>query len=347
INNVYGTVGNEKGDLTASLAAGLYGLVPFRKVAVLGLYGIPEYQWWRKLVERRAWNGRYGTVLVVEGARWRVNGELSERKEAVFAAWDLWQTVTSRRDLGRGDLEFRALGSLWVFAGAAEARVRFRKQDLGEEAFPLLQLERNERSKAAGLRWRPSHRFAFGVGYANLEGEFTSSPQDRSYDGHAWLADLRWQGRAMALELEAQRNDLKPRPGSAFAPFVGTTWNYRLTSDPDRPWQWGVYGHRYITWSAGVAGYAIDRRSGALLGWRGRSRLAAGVFAEVGMADLAGGGGQWNIRAQGVRLDWSGYGPTGLSLGATREERTGGGESVTVTRFLASLRFSSARGWWR
>lgn len=347
LDNVYGTAQGKVADFSAAVASGLLGYVPFGRKAMLAGYGVPEYVWWRKLENRRVWNGEYGAAALFQGSRVRFLGRLADHRRAVYPSFDLLQPINGRESLALGEAELRVAGRFWVFAASEERRYRFRRGELPREMGSLRELERNQRASRAGLRWRPREGVVLGAAYGKVEVTFPYATVDRGAEGSGLVVGADWEGKSVRGHVAAERFSLEPQPGSAFPAFRGTTWRYDLGNQTDRRILWGFYGSRRLSFALAGAAYATVRREGVRLG----ARLAPGstllLFAEQGRESwVPPTRSPVDVRAAGFQLNLPLAGELGFSLQASREVRDQNQAELSVTRLLATVRWASGQSWW-
>lgn len=334
----------KQSDVSAQAGAGLAGFLPLGEKLVLAGYALPEYQWWRDQDERRGWIGRYGLGMVGYFNRLTVE-VLGSRDEAPrYASAEAEVPVDVRRDWGRVNVELGLSGRLAVYAGGGERRWRYPGPEAGTA---VRDLERDERRRSAGLRWRPRRGVTVSAGAERSEVDFLDPADDRSASGDGVALGLSFEGRRSGLEAEAVRWTLDPERGATFAPFDGTTGRGRLWWEPSRRTEWSVYANRSIGFSVRAASmYYVQRRVGTAfsfpLGWR----TTGTVFGETGSNDYVGtaAGFREDAESYGARLSITVFRASRLEIGAWRERYDSpvpGGDR-DVTRIVTSLAFGGA-----
>jgi hypothetical protein len=356
VDNVYGTVVDQKSDFTATASLGVHGYLPAGPKLVFALYALPEYVWWNDLSYLRGWNGKYG--LGVFGYFNRVTLELQAGN---------WQTqqfystvnpipVNVKQQRGAATLEVEVLGRLSVFGTAGEDRWRYDEQSAGALPGEILQLsDRNETLVEGGLRYHFSDSFALAISYEKVTTDFLADVADRSNSGEGRTLELDLRGHHLWAIARVTDLSLRAEGASDFPPFDGTTGQVQVGWKPGGKLEWQAYGGRNISYTLlALQSYYIDERWGlglqSPLGWRTTGR----IFWEQGRdkyPDLIGDGAQRTD-------DFDGYGLTlSVKLGsgsavALEGSRTNHTSIVpesnrSITRVLVTLSFAGAGGqWW-
>ncbi len=356
VNNVFDTATDTTSDVTATAGAGLHGYVPIGPKLTLGAYALPEYVWWRRLANRRVWNGRYGVGLFGYFNRLTVEAKASDSRQQQYASSEVEQPVNLRQQEGKLDVEVKLLERLAVFATASEDRFRYRRQDLAGSALDLLLLDRDERHAGGGLRYRWSESVMVGVGVEHVGVDFVRAERDRSAAGDAPVFEAALDGKRLRLDANIMFPTLRPQSGSQFVRFSGTTGRVQLGFKPVGRLEWQLYGGRNLAFSVSTdSPYFIDERAGLAvqspLGWRatGQAFYERGRDVYSGLVAEAGTIRRTDLRAFGGGADLAIGRHTWLSLQASRTDYSSAGPfgDRSITRVQTGLRFGSAAAeWW-
>ena len=356
VDNVYGTVVDQKSDFTATASLGVHGYLPAGPKLVFALYALPEYVWWRDLDYLRGWNGKYGVgvfgyfnrvTLEMQAGNWQTQQYYSSVNPV---------PVNVEQQRGAATLEVEVLGRLSVFGTAGEDRWRYEEQNAGALAGEILQLsDRNETVVEGGLRYRFSGAFALAIGYEKLTTDFVNDEHNRSNSGDGRFVELDLRGHRLWATARVTDVALRPQESSEFASLDTTTGHAQIGWKPGGKLEFQAYGGRSISYTLlALQSYYTDERWGLgvqmPLGWRSTARL----FWEQGRNNYPRMTGE----SVGRTDDLDGYGASlNLKLGsgsavgleASRTDYTSILPEYTrsITRVQVNLSLAGAGGqWW-
>jgi hypothetical protein len=356
VDNVYGTVVDQKSDFTATASLGVHGYLPAGPKLVFALYALPEYVWWNDLSYLSGWNGKYG--IGVFGYFNRVTLEMQAGN---------WQTqqfyssvnpipVNVEQKRAAATLEVEVLGRLSVFGTAGEDRWRYEEQTAGTLPGEILQFsDRDETLVEGGLRYRFGGTSAFAIGYEKLTTDFLSETQNRSSSGDGRFVELELRGNRVWMTARVTDVALRAQEGSEFESLDTTTGQAQIGWKPGGKMEFQAYGGRSISYTlAAIQSYYTDERWGLAvqlpLGWRSTAR----VFWEEGRNEYPPMTGE----SVGRTDDLEGYGASltiklgrgsAVGLEGSRTDYTSILPEYTrsITRVKVFLSLAGAGGqWW-
>lgn len=289
VRNLYssGGQGVAPNDYTATVGAGFRAYLRNGPKAVWRAQVLPEYVWWGKQPERRQLNGRYTLgfhgffnrlTLEVQGGR--------EQQQQVVTP-EVPVPVSARNDQGEILAEIELSHALFAFTATSVNRQKNLVKEIDDPAVnSIALLDREDRIARVGLRWQPREHWSVALGAERSETEFDRDVFDRSNAGTAPVAEARFEGRRLAVNLDAAARSLEARQGDAFVPFDGVTGNAAITLGSRGRLSGGVYGNRNLLYSLSQDyGYLTDQRLGLLLNVGFRQRTQVRFFAETGTND--------------------------------------------------------------
>jgi hypothetical protein len=356
VDNVYGTVVDQKSDFTATASLGLHGYLPAGPKLVFALYALPEYVWWRDLDYLRGWNGKYG--VGVFGYFNRVTLELQagnwQTQQFYSSVNPVPVNVEQRR--GAATLEVEVLGRLSIFGNAWGDRWRYESPSGGTLPTDILELsDRDETAVGGGLRYRFSEAFILAFGYEQLTTDFLSETQNRSNSGDGRFIEFDLRGQHLWATAYVSAVALRPEGNSKFVSLDTRTGHAQIGWKPRGKLEFQAYGGRSISYSLlALQGYYTDERWGLAvqspLGWRTIAR----VFWEQGRNEYPRMTGESDGRTD----DLNGYGASlniklgrgsAVGLEGSRTDYTSilPEDTRSITRVRVFLSLAGAGGqWW-
>lgn len=285
VDNSLGASGDEKGDFTASMGAGLRAYFHTGPKIYWVVRALPEYVWWRENTERRRLGGRYGVGAFAFFNRLTVEATGEKTLEQAFVSPEV--AALARAGSARGgvvaDLAITDRISLFTEVKRSELRTEVS----GDEA-PFDQFDRDETFLRGGARYRLRRGFSIGLGVERATIDFIDAPgrQDRSSTGTSPFFQLRQQNEDRFFNLEVASRSADPRPGSSFVPFDSATARLTAGFNTGNRLSSSVYGGRGIVYTLAEGySYLVDDRVGAALDVKVSQRTSARLFVEAGRND--------------------------------------------------------------
>lgn len=343
-------------DLTATAAAGVHAYLRPRPSLYFAAHAIPEYAWWKDNEKRTVTNWSYGAGAFVFSSRFTLEAAVTSARHQEYVSSEFEQLVNTRRDESRATVELPLFGRLAVYASGSATEWRYRKDDLeGSAGELLLSLDRDENRIGGGVRVRLREGFSFGVGAERLDIDFLRPDRDRSSSGTSPVAEVAWEGGALALGARASWVSLEPKEGSQFIPFEDVLGSVQLRYEPAGRTSIVAYTGRTLGFSyLDERPYYADTRTGLSLerrlGWRSGVR----IFVEAGNQDFTAVDGGAGARAEdltavGGALTLQVRRSLSVTIGASRSEYDSqdAERDRSVTRIEVSLRSGNQRAqWW-
>lgn len=344
-------------DLTATATVGLHAYLPFSRKLTLGAYYLPEYVWWDDNEQRSLWNWRTGAGLFGYFNRLTVELRYVDDRQQSFLSTEFEQLVNIARRGPQAGLDIEFLRRLHLFGRYAMDEWRHREEDLPEDAgATLVDLDRDEETITAGLRYTPSETVSIGAGYQWWATDFIEPERDRSNEGGGPTVELDLTGKRLRLGASVAWLDLTPRDAnSQFIAFTETSGDVTAAWRPGARLEFQLYGSRRPTYSVSdPSPYYLTERWGLGIGLPLGRLLNGRLYWEDGQdlyTEIPGVRVERQDDVSTVGLDFDmplGRG-FGLHIGGTRTEYASSepGQDRTVERVQLSLRLSGpGAGWW-
>ncbi len=356
VDNVYFTETNKKFDLTATIGVGAHAYLPIGPRMTLGMYALPEYVWWRDLSNRRGWNGAVGTGLFGYFNRITVEVEAGGSRHQQYASSEVEVPVNMEDRRVSAVVEVQVAGKLSLFGRGRVDQWRYTQRGLTTDLENrLILLDRDERSSGGGARFHFTKDTSLGLGAEQVINDFIHPERDRSNSGTAPLAELSLKGGHVRLTASAVFLDLKPRNGSGFVAYKGTTGHFRVAWQPAGKLEMQCYGGRDLAYSIEPAtSHYLDERTGialqSALGWRavGRVFIEAGHDSYVSEPGAAPGRTE-DLKAYGATVNLRLTRRATVVLGGDRTDYTSsdGIYDRSVTRVQTSIQVTGGKSqWW-
>jgi len=355
-NNVFVTAeGDTVDDVTATVGAGVHGYSRAGSDVILAFHALPEYVWWRKLENRRVWNGRYGLGAFGFFNRLRFETTATTGRQTQYLSSEVEQPVNVRRNGLAAGLEVDLPGRFAVFGSRDLIQWRYREEDAaGEIGEQLVLLDRDEDRFRAGVRYAFTDHLRIGLGVEIGQVDFVRPERDRSSSGTSPMLELAIDGRHVDIQVLLIAADLEPEGDSEFVPYDDPLGRVQLRWKPRAKLEWQLYARSNLVYSLiDESPYYTDRRLGLAALMPFGHRAAGRVFVEAGTNQYAP-----LADAEPREDDVTAYG-AGLVLnltkeivfyaGATRTEtdRGAGVGTRTVDRILVGLTLGSGTSeWW-
>lgn len=289
-NNVFGTADEEPiepvSDWSATISAGLRGVLPVGSKVYVRADVLPAYIWYRELTGRRTLGGSYGASLF--GFFNRMSLEVRGHADQSIGALnsEVETRVVRRQYDGGVNVEVDLTRALSAFVGGDAQRLQFR---LGGEAPVLLidveEFDRTEGLARAGLRYRFSESASVSVGAEATRTEFDNVPL-RNNETRAYLLGIHFARPRFYLALAGAYREGRPYGSSAFPEYSTPSGSYFLSYYVNRALEFRVYGNRRVAYGGDPGTpYYIDTRNGAGINVQVRPRLLLRGFGEFGEND--------------------------------------------------------------
>jgi hypothetical protein len=271
-------------DFTATVGAGLRAYVRNGPRATWTAKVLPEYVWWQKQDERRRLDGRY--LLGFQGYFNRLTLEVQagRQQQQRIVTPEVPVLVSERRDGGEVLVEVGLGSALSLFTAYSVNQLDSLVEDIDDPRVQELdQLNRDERVLRAGLRWQRSERWMVALGAERSEVEFDRVTVDRSNEGVAPVAEVRFEGNRLQARADVAFRSLEAREGSLFVPYDRVTGGAAVFVEASRLVTPSVYFNRGLIYSLFPQyAYLEDERLGAALDFDLGRRTRARVYAEQG-----------------------------------------------------------------
>lgn len=271
-------------DFTATVGAGLRAYVRNGPKATWTAKVLPEYVWWARQPDRRRLDGRY--LLGFQGYfnRLTVEVQSGRQQEQRIITPEVPVLVSGRQDGGEALVEVGLTGALSVFSSYGLARLENLVDDVEDPRVQeLAALDREERIVRAGLRWRPRRQWTVSLGAERSEVEFGDAAVDRSNEGTAPIAAVRFEGNRLHASADLAARSLEARQGALFVPYERVTGAAAVFLNAGGRVTPSVYFNRGLVYSLlPQYAYLEDERLGAALAIRGGRRTVGRIFAESG-----------------------------------------------------------------
>lgn len=330
-------------DWSVTLSAGLRAYLPVGPRTTVAAFALPEYVYWQEREEARRGNQRFGVGAFTYFNRLAVEVTATRVEDLDYVTAASAERVATRGDALALDLELPIGRRISLVASGTLSES---EHDLDREslAFGLADLDREDRSYRAGLRWYLTPALSLTGTAGRTESDFASGADDRSNRGDSWSVGLAWNRPKLGVSLTTERSDIEPEPGSRFGGFEGSTWRGQVGWRPRERFGLSLYGQRQLAYSVLASEpFFLDQRFGAALSFGIGWRLRLELFAERGELDYTetavATGRVDDLSAHGARLS----APLGrrfrFSVGARWVELESDlpGQGYEVTEILGSI----------
>jgi hypothetical protein len=284
VDNSFGVSDGTKGDLTATVGAGLRAYFRTGPKVYWRIQALPEYVWWRENSDRRRLNGRYGLGAYAFWNHLTLEATADRAQEQKFVSPEVSALTQARSYRGALAIDFRVTDRISLFAGAERIGLRNLVSRAPGEA-PFDQFDRDENFLRGGARYRLPRGFSIGAGVEHAAIDFIDAPErtDRSNVGTSPFLELSQQNEDRFFNLEIAARSADPRPGSSFVPFSSTTAKLTAGFGTGSRLSTSAYGSRGIVYTlASGYSYLEDDRVGGSLNFKVSHRTSVRMFAEVG-----------------------------------------------------------------
>jgi len=288
VRNLFTTGESPPNDVTATAGAGFRAYLHNGSKATWKAQVLPEYVWWSQQSDRRKLNGRYLLDFYGFFNRLTLEAHGGREQQQEIITPEVPVPVSSRRDGGALFTEVEATQTLFAFGRYAFARQESLADTLADPRTGGLELlDRNERTAAVGLSWRPRRPWSLSLGVEQTREDFDRDVLDRSSSGTSPIVEVHFQGRRLDFRTDLAARSLEARQGSLFVPFDDVTGNAVATLRGRNRLSSSVYANRNILYSVSTsyAYFTDDKLGGALALALGR-RAQARLFAETGTHDF-------------------------------------------------------------
>ncbi|MGZ4778679.1 MAG: hypothetical protein ACXV5L_05745, partial [Thermoanaerobaculia bacterium] len=252
-NNVFGSSDARVSDWRSTASAGADLILPFgRKVYVLGVAD-PEYTWYKKLTNRRAFGGTYGGSLLGLFNHLSVEAGGTTAKTVRAVSSEIDEPVPGRLTDTFARTEFDIFQRLSLFGSAERQQHRF---DLpSADSFSdldLQQLARDDTFFRGGVRYKIRSYADVSLAAETGRSEFVSAPQTDN-DTRAVLLGFHYDRPRFFVNLSGGARRWEPRGVlSTFPSFSSGTGSYYASYELVAPIVVDVYGNRSAVYSISV-----------------------------------------------------------------------------------------------
>jgi hypothetical protein len=252
-SNVFGTSGEDTvSDWTITARAGIGVIVPLGKKVYLRGDILPEYIWYASLTDRRQWGGVYSGSILMFFNRLSFEGDYVSRVTPGYPNSEISAQVLTDSQAAFAKVEVDVTGRISAFAQFAYDEYSFRP--LGDEPPPvvgdnLADLDRREGGLRAGMRYKVSPSFDFGVAGEATAAEFPQQPTLADNESTAVLVSVHYDQPRFFVNLSGGYRDGRARNGSSFVPFQTGTGSGYVSYNIIKPLTLDAYGRRGISYS--------------------------------------------------------------------------------------------------
>jgi hypothetical protein len=284
VRSLFSTGQAQPNDLTATVGAGFRAYLHNGAKATWAAQVLPEYVWWQRQTARRQLNGRYSLGFYGYFNRLTVEARAGREQQQQLVTPELPVPVSSRRDGGELLTEIELSGAFSAFAATSVTHQNNVVEELPDPELARLRLlDRDERTLRGGVRWHPDPQWSVGVGVERSQVDFAHGSLDRSNAGTAPVAEVRFAGRRLFVQVDAADRSLAARRGAAFVPYHQVTGNAAVTVGSQTRLTATLYANRNLVYSLlPLYAYLDDERLGCSLNLAFGRRSSARVFAEGG-----------------------------------------------------------------
>jgi hypothetical protein len=288
VRNLFATGEAPPDDVTATLGAGFRAYLHNGPKATWRAQVLPEYVWWSQQSDRRKLNGRYLLDFYGFFNRLTLEAHAGREQQQKIITPEVPVPVSARRDGGELFVEVEATQTLFAFGRYSFARQDSLVDTLADPRTGDFQLlDRDERTAAAGLSWRPRRPWSLSLGIEHTQEDFDRAVLDRSNSGTSPVVEVRFQGRRLDFRTDLAARSLEARQESLFVPFDEVTGNAVVTLRGRNRLSTSLYANRNILYSASLAyAYFTDDKLGASLALALGRRAQVRFFAETGTHDF-------------------------------------------------------------
>ncbi len=293
----------QKGDLTATVGAGLHAYLPTGARGILAAHILPEYTWWRDHKDARHLAGREGIGYFLYGNRLAVALTATTSDLTGLATSAVDQRARIKNHQYEGKVEIPVASHLSLFGRAGFTNFSAQDPGLGT-GVDFSVLDRRDSWQDGGVRWWLTPHISLGAGAGRTKSDFASdSTRDRSNDGSSWFGELQWRRAHTNAAVTVRHERRTPAAGSTFQRFEGYTGSGRVGWSPPGRFRFAVYGLRDLSYSVQeAAAEYVDRRTGGEIGLAlGRGGSLA-VFREQGQRDFRGVQPNEDVTSTGARF---------------------------------------------
>jgi hypothetical protein len=284
VRSLFATGQPQPNDFTATAGAGFRAYLRNGPKVTWTASVLPEYVWWQRQTRRRQLNGRYSLGFYGYFNRLTVEARAGREQQQQLVTPELPVPVSARRDGGELLTELEISSAFSVFAATSFNRQNNLVDELPDPDVARLRLlDRDERTLRGGVRWRPDRQWSVGLGVERSQVDFAHDALDRSNAGTAPVAEVRFLGRRLAVQVDAADRSLEARRGAAFVPYHRVTGNAAVTVGAQARLSATLYANRNLVYSLSpLYPYLDDERLGSSLNVAFGNRSSARVFAEGG-----------------------------------------------------------------
>lgn len=281
--NILGDQNGDVSDWRATFGSGLRVIVPAGRKVYVRLNALPEYTWYRKLTERRAFGGSYGASVYALFNRIPLEFGVRQLRGVTPVSSEEQRTVLTTRNDAFARMEVHVLRRFSIFGDAQTDRPRYSLTSSDRTSgLPIEQLERNDSVGRVGVRYRFRSNFAIGFAEERTQSRFLHLPTSNN-DSRAKLLLLQYDRPRTFVNIAAAARNFEPAGGALFPAFSTTTGSYFITHELGAPVTVGVYGHRIPAYSVFVQNvYFIETRNGVAADLPLGRRLTVRLQGEAG-----------------------------------------------------------------
>jgi hypothetical protein len=281
-SNVFGSSpGNEVADWTVSGRVGVQWIVPIgSKLYVVG-EATPAYTWYRKLAERRTFEGTYRTSLLgfFNRASLEVGG-YNTKSLTYVSAETATKSIETALD-GTAKVEVDIASNLSVYGNVEAARLRYGLAGGDPTVIDVSQFQRQEAAARGGFRYRFSTSLDVSAGYEKTQTEFVNVGPQRDNQSDAYLFGIHFDRPRFFLSLSGGYREGKPYNGSTFARYTNSTGSFFASYSLNRLVELRGYGDRRIAYGLQAAQF-VETSFGGGVGIQATPRVSLSLSAGTG-----------------------------------------------------------------
>lgn len=286
-NNVFETADSPVSDWRSTASAGADLILPFGpKVYVLGVAD-PEYTWYKKLSNRRAFGGTYGGSFLGLFNHLSVEAGGTTAKTIRTVSSEIDQPLPGRSNDAFVRTEFDIFQRLSLFGSAEQQQQRFERPSADSFSdLNLQQLERNDTFFRGGVRYKIRSYADVSLAAETGRSEFVSTPQTDN-DTRAVLLGFHYDRPRFFVNLTGGTRRFEPRGLlSTFPSFSTGTGSYYASYELVAPIVVEAYGNRSVVYSISAGNpFYYETRNGLGLTLLAGRRIVLRGFSEAGTND--------------------------------------------------------------
>ena len=285
--NVFGVGDNTTNDWRATFGGGARFIVPAGPKTYLRASALPEYTWYRKLSDRRAFGGNYGASLLFLLNRMPIEAGVNQIRSVARVSSEEERSVLQTQTNAFVNVEVEIFKRLSLLTSVQSVRPRYSITDADRAAGAQLDsLERTDSAALVALRYRFRPHVTIGVGEEAGRTRFVKNSINDNHS-RATMLLLGYDMRRTYLNLALSTRKVEADDArSSLQDAKTATGSYTLVHQFNVPIRVTLNGRRNLTYSLFTSNaYFIETRNGASLSMPVGKRMALMVSGETGDND--------------------------------------------------------------